>query len=223
MAQEAFVDVAYRGLEVGRRLRLREVGPRTAYVEVGTPMPVGAGLVLRTDEGVSIAAVVIRVHEQVAGADMPPGMRIRTEALDGAAAGWWQALVTRGDPDIPEPEQGPVALTFEVAPQAHDTAVMKVAEVAEVVPAPAAPPEGGNGESDADPHTLSASHTVVMSAVEISEITGLPVEDDDSGEADAAPDDAEAGERDAGGNGAAGSNGDEMQGGRGRRRKRRRR
>jgi hypothetical protein len=222
MAEEAFVDVAYRGLEVGRRLRLREVGPRTGYVEVGTPMPVGAGLVLRTDEGVSIAAVVIRVHEQVAGADMPPGMRIRTEELDGAAAGWWQGLVSRGDPDIPEPEQAPVALAFEVAPQAHDTAVMKVAEVAEVAePAAALPGESGNGESDADPHTLSASHTVVMSAVEISEITGLPVEDDDSGEADAAPDEADAGT--SSGNGASGANGDELQGGRGRRRKRRRR
>lgn len=245
MGHEAFVDVAYRGLEVGRRLRLREVGPRTAYVDVGTPMPVGSGLVIRTDDGLSIQAVVIRVHEQVAGADMPPGMRIRTEELEGAAAGWWRELVSRADPEIPEPEQ-PAPLALHLAPQAHDTAVMNAVAVADAAaelaaPGPGAPEqtasgdgaalpgagegeaaggEGGNGASE-DPHVLSASHTVVMSAVEISQITDLAGEEGD-GEDDANPDDA--GEREAdGGNGAPGSNGDELQGGRGKRRRRRRR
>jgi hypothetical protein len=240
MGHEAFVDVAYRGLEVGRRLRLREIGPRTAYVDVGTPMPVGAGLVIRTDDGLSIPAVVIRVHEQVAGNDMPPGMRIRTEELEGAAAGWWRELVSRADPEIPEPEQ-PASLALDLAPQAHDTAVMNLAAVADAVVEQAAPEqaasvqaearadgpearaeagEGGNGASE-DPHVLSASHTVVMSAVEISQITDLAGEESD-GDSDANPD--EAGEREAeGGNGAPGSNGDELQGGRGKRGKRRRR
>lgn len=226
MGQDAFVDVAYRGLELGRRLKLREVGPRTAYLEYATPMPVGAGLVIRTDDGLAIPVVVIRVHEQVAGADMPPGMRVRTEALDGAAAGWWNGLVTREDPEIPEAELVPVAppavaalADDDLAPQAHDTAVMNVVEVAEMA---AADVSGGNGagQEDAARPLISSSQTVVMSAVEIQEITGTAGEG--AAESDEGGTDPDAGAPTASGNGTPGSNGDELQGGRGRGKRRRR-
>jgi hypothetical protein len=244
MAQDAFVDVAYRGLDVGRRLKLRDVGPRTGYVEVGTPMPVGAPLTIQSDRGHSITAVVIRVHEQVAGADMPPGMRVRVDAIEGEAAGWWQTLICRDDPEIPEAERviappEPAAIQAAVSsgedsrsdmPQARDTAVMNVDEVAAAVAdaeREAAAARGGNGEA---PEARSSGRTMVMSAVEIEQITGLALGDqgDDPDAADAA---GEADDPTASGELAAqgdkgepsGSNGDELQGrGTGKRRRRRR-
>lgn len=245
MAQDAFVDVAYRGLEVGRRLKLRDVGPRTGYVEVGTPMPVGAPLTIESG-GHSITAVVIRVHEQVAGADMPPGMRVRIDPIDGEAAGWWQALVSRDDPEIPEaerviapPEPAPAPAEISAGdsrsdvPQARDTAVMNVDEVAAAVAEAerdAAAGRSGNGVSGADaPDARGSGRTMVMSAVEIEQITGLALGDqgDEPDGADAAgdaDDPAASGELAVQGEGEpSGSNGDELQGrGRGKRRRRKR-
>lgn len=132
MAGEVFVDVTYRGLELGRRLKLREVGPSTAYLEHGTPMPVGSQVLLATDEGLAIPVVVVRVHEQVAGAEMPPGMRVQATGLEGAAAGWWRELVSREDPQIPE---------LEVAPMGRPRPL-------EPPPMPAPPPPAEEAASD---------------------------------------------------------------------------
>jgi hypothetical protein len=150
MAGEVFVDVTYRGLELGRRLKLREVGPSTAYLEHGTPMPVGAEVLLATDEGLSIAVTVVRVHEQVAGAEMPPGMRVQASGLDGAAAGWWRDLVSREDPQIPELEVAPMRRPkpLEPPPMPRPPPAIDDAPPAEEVepaaasgePAPADPP-----------------------------------------------------------------------------------
>lgn len=246
MAQDAFVDVAYRGLDVGRRLKLRDVGPRTGYVEVGTPMPVGAPLTIQSDRGHSITAVVIRVHEQVAGADMPPGMRVRIEAIDGEAAGWWETLICRDDPEIPEaerviaaPEPPPIPAAPSAedsrsdVPQARDTAVMNVDEVAAAVAdaeREAGGGRSGNGVSGGEAADARASgRTMVMSAVEIEQITGIALgdesDDPDVGDAGGDADDPSAsGELAAQGEGEpSGSNGDELQGrGRGKRRRRKR-
>jgi hypothetical protein len=141
MAGEVFVDVTYRGLELGRRLKLREVGPSTAYLEHGTPMPVGSQVMLATDEGLAIQVVVVRVHEQVAGAEMPPGMRVQASGLDGAAASWWQGLVSRDDPQIPEQEVAPMrrAKPLEPPPMPSAPPAEVVAEQPE--PAPDQPDE----------------------------------------------------------------------------------
>jgi hypothetical protein len=251
MGQDAFVDVAYRGLEVGRRLKLHDVGPNTGYLEHGAPMPVGSGLVMRTDDGLSIPVVVIRVHEQVAGADMAPGMRIRAEALDGAEANWWQALVSRDDPEIPELPMAPVVPMppsdqaaaesseraagpessesaepeppeqideSEPAPQAHDTVIMNVPELAAVL---AAAEKGGNGAAGKPEAAPAASRTVVMSTAEIEQITGE--QGSDEGEDGDEPGQTPPAAVESGGNGAPGSNGDELRGkARGRRRRKRR-
>jgi len=103
MASEQFVNVSYRGIDVGQSLRLAEFGPSTAYLQVTTPMPVGTQLDLETDGGLSIAARVLRVQEQVAGAEHSPGMRIVVSDLSGEAKTWWQGLVEGDDPTIPEP------------------------------------------------------------------------------------------------------------------------
>ncbi|HKE16255.1 MAG TPA: hypothetical protein VKB80_15385 [Kofleriaceae bacterium] len=200
MGQDVFVDVAYRGLEVGRRVKLVDVGPRTAYLEHGTPMPVGSGLVIRTDRGLAIPVVVIRVHEQVAGAELAPGMRIRSDALDGDAAGWWRAQLSREeDPAIPEmpvlpmvpmpppdaalvaDEEAPEAAAAPPPPIAKDTRVMDVPELAAVL-AEAEASSSGNGASEK--RDVTAGATMVMSAVEIEAITGeIPMDGGESGEA----------------------------------------
>jgi hypothetical protein len=176
MAGEVFVDVTYRGLELGRRLKLREVGPSTAYLEHGTPMPVGAEVVLATDEGLSIPVTVGRVHEQVAGAEMPPGMRVQASGLDGAAAGWWRELISREDPQIPELEVAPMRRPkpLEPPPMAALDAPAEVEPVAaSEAPAPADPPTEKmppvevEGEDDRP--------TTIMTAV-------APPEDTDPGE-----------------------------------------
>jgi hypothetical protein len=100
MPGEIFVDVSYRGLEIGRRHKLCEVGPTTAYVEHPTPMPVGTRLALFAD-GVEVEVEVVRVHEQVAGAERSPGMRVAAPALSPAAAALWQSLVSVDDPVTP--------------------------------------------------------------------------------------------------------------------------
>ena len=38
---EVFVDVTWRGLEVGRRVKLRSIYPKSGYLDHGAPMPVG--------------------------------------------------------------------------------------------------------------------------------------------------------------------------------------
>lgn len=238
MAGEVFVDVTYRGLELGRRLKLREVGPSTAYLEHGTPMPVGSQVVLATDDGLAIPVVVVRVHEQVAGAEMPPGMRVQASDLDGAAASWWRDLVSRDDPQIPEQEVAPMRRAKPLepppmpsAPPAEQTdQTQKMPPVEDAPEAPlsdderpttimtaVAPPEDtdpgaprkGNGHLDGNP-----SRTSVMSAQEIREALGT----DPSAPAPTSSDDDEGG---ATGNGETGSEDRGRGKGRGRRRRRR--
>jgi hypothetical protein len=106
MAADQFVNVTYRGLDIGRRLRISQFGPMSAYLEHSTPMPVGTELAIHTDEEVRVPVRVLRVQEQVAGAEKPPGMRVAAARLDDAARAWWNALVTTSDPQIPEPLAG---------------------------------------------------------------------------------------------------------------------
>jgi hypothetical protein len=166
MGSEVFVDVTYRGLELGRRLKLREVGPSTAYLEHGTPMPVGSQVVLATDEGLSIPVTVVRVHEQVAGAEMPPGMRVQASGLEGAAAGWWRDLVSREDPQIPELEVTPMqrARPLEPRPMAPPPAAEPAPVVEPVVEMEAGdPPE--SAESPESPQSDDERPTTIMTAV----------------------------------------------------------
>jgi hypothetical protein len=116
MAEELFVDVTYRGLELGRGLKLAEIGPSTAFLHHATPMPVGAVLELHDEDGTTIPVRVSRIWEQTANAERDPGMRVVVEALSGPAKDWWEARVSSDDPapailpqPEPEPEPEPVA------------------------------------------------------------------------------------------------------------------
>jgi len=87
---ESLIDLTYRGIPLGRGIKLTQVRPTTGYVELGSPMPVGTELSIATDDGVAFDATVTWVHELVAGSDHAPGMVVAPR-LDGDAAAWWQA------------------------------------------------------------------------------------------------------------------------------------
>jgi len=96
---ESFVDLSYRGLPLGRRIKLTQVRPSTAYLEMPTPMPVGTKIQIHTDDGLVLEALVRDLHEQVGGSDRPPGMTIAPALGDDKALEWWHAHVT-----LPEAE-----------------------------------------------------------------------------------------------------------------------
>jgi hypothetical protein len=100
---ESFVDLTYRGLALGRRIKLTEVRPTTGFVELPAPMPVGTQLALVTDEGLALEATVTWIHEQVAGAERAPGMVVAPTLAGDAAAAWWKARVTLPEAEAPRP------------------------------------------------------------------------------------------------------------------------
>jgi hypothetical protein len=100
---ESFVDLTYRGLALGRRIKLSEVRPRTAFVELTAPMPVGTRLAIVTEDGLALDATVTWIHEQVAGAERAPGMFVAPVLAAEPAAAWWQARVALPDDDQPRP------------------------------------------------------------------------------------------------------------------------
>src|SRR5215470_14983855 len=96
---ESFVDLTYRSLPLGRRVKLTQVRPTTGYLEAPAPMPVGSRISVSTDEGVTFEAVVTYVHEQVGGSDRQPGMLIQPALADDKVSSWWRARVAL--PELP--------------------------------------------------------------------------------------------------------------------------
>lgn len=114
---ESFVDLTYRGLALGRRIKLTQVRPTTGYLELPMPMPVGTAIAIATDEGVTLDAVVVQIHEQVGGSDRVPGMTVKPALGAGAASSWWQARVAlpeESDPKGPTRER-----PITVRPRTH--------------------------------------------------------------------------------------------------------
>ncbi len=100
---ESFVDLTYRGLSLGRRVKLADVRPTTGYVEVPAPMPVGTQIAIITDDTVALDATVVEIREQVAGSDRPPGMVVKPKLAGDAAKAWWKARVIAADAPPPPP------------------------------------------------------------------------------------------------------------------------
>ncbi|MCE9580663.1 MAG: hypothetical protein K8W52_46510 [Deltaproteobacteria bacterium] len=124
---DAFVDVTYRGLEVGRRLRIRAFSRDAAYVEAPLPLPVGTPLELAIDNGMRIAAVVARVHEQVGGSDRVPGMRVRP-TLDDAARAWWEDAVASWPEGVPSTDEVTRPMRVSTAPPLGEPRTIAAAE-----------------------------------------------------------------------------------------------
>lgn len=90
---ESFVDLTYRGLSLGRRIKLSQVRPSTGYLETPAPMPVGTAILIATDDGVTLEATVTSVHEQTGGSDKPPGMTVKPKLAGEVTESWWRARV----------------------------------------------------------------------------------------------------------------------------------
>jgi hypothetical protein len=189
---ESFIDLSYRGLSIGERIRLSQVRPSSGYVESPAPMPVGTTIALTTDEGVTLEARVAGVHEQVGGSTQPPGMHIRPTLTEDKASLWWQARVTLPD-DPALRERAPEKSITTVRPRSK-TIPNPVPEAPKAEPAPtvmASPPPAPTipdaaptlreasspfPAAESDPQPLipappvlpqqEAAKTVVMSAVD---------------------------------------------------------
>lgn len=114
---ESFVDLTYRGLSLGRRIKLTQVRPGSGYLELPGPMPVGTQVAIATDDGVSFDATVAWINEQVAGADRTPGMVVIPELGAEPAAAWWKARVALPDDESPRPRRPSRPVT--VRPRSH--------------------------------------------------------------------------------------------------------
>ncbi len=136
---DTFVDLTYRGLALGRRVKLAQVRPSTAYLELPAPMPVGTAIGILTDDTVALDAQVIEVHEQVGGVE-GPGMLVRPRLAGDVARAWWSARVTL--PELPASHSGrsvPVVPAAPVLPAQASTVVMPKRRTLDGVAAPAVP------------------------------------------------------------------------------------
>ncbi len=177
---ESVVDLTYRGLPLGRRIKLTEIRPSTGYLELPAPMPVGTRLAIATDEGPAIEAVVTGVHEQAAGAERAPGMRIAPALDDAAAASWWKERVAL--PELEPPAASPRPRRVTVLPRTRTVESPPPVHVAPATPpaaepadpaAPAAGSDGGTAEpellaAEADPPIVDdGKKTVMMESIDL--------------------------------------------------------
>jgi len=102
---ESHVDLTYRGLPLGKRVKLTQVRPSTGYLETAVPMPVGTAIGITTDDGVIVEATVSEICEQVTGSDKTPGMVVKPKLEADAARSWWKARVEM--PDVVKVEPAP--------------------------------------------------------------------------------------------------------------------
>jgi len=192
---ESFVDLSYRGLALGKRIKLTQVRAAAGYLEMPAPMPVGTTIGIATDDGVLLEATVAEVREQVTGSDRVPGMIVRPTLDADEARTWWKQRVSVED-EQPMPEadaDGKVTVRSrrmsagvavpELVDDGRNTAVMSVIDdaAAEAVLAAAA----------ADtPIVDDGKRTMMMEAVDLealglspaSSSGSLPaITDDDSG------------------------------------------
>ena len=91
---ESFVDLTYRGLAVGRRVKLTQMRPSTGYLELPTPMPVGTAIGIASDDGLLTSAIVTEIHEQVGGSEHAPGMLVKPALESDVVRTWWSSRVT---------------------------------------------------------------------------------------------------------------------------------
>lgn len=161
---ESFVDLTYRGLSLGRRVKLSQVRPTSGWLEVAAPMPVGTALVITTDEGLTVDAKVISIREQIGGSDHAPGMEVTPALVDADRVAWWAARVAATSAPVMGETAAPAATTVMMA------VVEAEVEGGATTVMPAVDPqllEQLAGEGDA-PHAIhdDGARTVVMDAID---------------------------------------------------------
>jgi hypothetical protein len=193
---ESFVDLSYRGLALGKRIKLTQVRPSSGYLEMPTPMPVGTAIGIATDNGLSFEALVAEIHEQVGGSDRAPGMTIRPRLEADAQQDWWKARVAlpeleppaKPGPARPEPgksEEPPGKVTVvsrrmtgeqavpELVDDGHNTAVMAAVDDTQIAPPPIVVSSRATNPGMAvvteSPHQIidDGKRTVAMDAVDL--------------------------------------------------------
>lgn len=149
---ESFVDLSYRGLALGKRIKLTQVRPTSGYVEMPAPMPVGTAIGIATDDGLAFEALVAEIHEQVGGSDRPPGMTVRPKLDADAQQSWWKERVSLPElapPAKPEPRaEAPGKVTVvsrrmtgevavpELVDDGHNTSVMAALDDTQIADVP---------------------------------------------------------------------------------------
>ncbi|MBA3459841.1 MAG: hypothetical protein H0T46_07760 [Deltaproteobacteria bacterium] len=170
---ESFVDLGYRGLTLGRRVKLSQVRPSSGYLETPAPMPVGTAIVIATDEGHSIKAKVLAIHEQTGGSDKAPGMTVAPELAGEAIESWWRARVSYPDEPRPSTTELPVvsrtsSKPITVRPRAH-AVPDDVPPISELVAAAAKDIQPAGGNTDVMPVIRDVPNdkaTMIMPAID---------------------------------------------------------
>lgn len=176
---DAFVDLSYRGLALGKRIKLTQVRQATGYLEMPTPMPVGTPIGIATDDGTLIEALVAEVREQVTGAgpENPPGMLVKPKLESDAQRTWWTQHLDKVAKEAPQPDaEGKVTVRSarmsgqmavpELVDDGRNTAVMEVVTDDTII----APPLDAENLRDTNPATPivdDGKHTVAMDAVDL--------------------------------------------------------
>lgn len=150
---ESFVDLSYRGLALGKRIKLTQVRPTTGYLELPTPMPVGTTIGIATDDGVLLEATVAEVREQVTGSERAAGMLVKPKLDADAVRTWWKDRVS-----MPEAEK--------VAPQAAADGTVTVVS-------------RRRGESAVPEIMDDGRNTAVMSVIDDATVAEVPIETTD--------------------------------------------
>ncbi|MEP6864580.1 MAG: hypothetical protein ABJE66_28420 [Deltaproteobacteria bacterium] len=100
---ESFVDLTYRGLALGRKVKLTQVRPSSGYLELAAPMPVGTSIGIAAEDGTLFDATVTDVREQAS--ELPIGMTVKPRFELDAAKAWWKEKVDL--PDVVKVEAAP--------------------------------------------------------------------------------------------------------------------
>jgi hypothetical protein len=100
---ESFVDLTYRGLALGRKVKLTQVRPSSGYLELAAPMPVGTSIGIAAEDGTLFDATVMDVREQAG--ELPIGMTVKPRLEVEAAKAWWKEKVDL--PDVVKVEPAP--------------------------------------------------------------------------------------------------------------------
>lgn len=184
---ESFVDLTYRGLSLGRRVRLSQVRPSTGCLELPAPMPVGSRIAIAAEDGTAFDAVVTAIHEQVAGSDRTPGMIVAPALATEPASAWWAARVSLPDDDALRPRAATGAgrsRPATVRPRSHTTptppplaggTTHEVPAIISDLDARVAAAAGVAPRPDGD---RNAMRTMVMPLSEIEALAAASTEDD---------------------------------------------
>lgn len=184
---ESLVDLSYRGLVLGKRIKLTQVRATAGFLEMPNPMPVGTTIAITAEDGTVLEATVGEVREQITGADRVPGMTVTPKLDAEAARTWWKQRVTVSDEPAAPPADADGKVTVrsrratgegvpELIDDGRNTAVMDAIDESQLQPAgePTDPslPRVSAEMAAQTPIVDDGKRTIMMDAVDL-EALGL--------------------------------------------------